>query len=171
MDKLVLLLAHGFGFGKAPKAPGTFGTIPGLLLFWICLIPGSVAGYFLVATSFIFASVFVCGRAEKILKLQDPGSIVFDEMIAIPFALSSWALLAASDRFPSITYFFSDGRWITLVLFLGLFRFFDIVKPWPVKQSQDAPGGWGVTIDDVLAAIYTTFAGFLLLRFIPALPR
>jgi phosphatidylglycerophosphatase A len=55
---------------------------------------------------------------------------------------------------PDVTYFVTGHHWLWLVAIFAAFRFFDVVKPWPIRQSQSLPGGWGITIDDLLAAIY-----------------
>jgi phosphatidylglycerophosphatase A len=51
-------------------------------------------------------------------------------------------------------WFLTEGRWKITLAILFAFRVFDILKPWPVGRSQRLPGGWGVTVDDILAAIY-----------------
>jgi phosphatidylglycerophosphatase A len=62
---------------------------------------------------------------------------------------------------PGLSDFFSTRTWpLTLGVFAA-FRFFDVAKPWPVHQSQSLPGGWGVTIDDVLAAVYVNLVVLL----------
>jgi phosphatidylglycerophosphatase A len=63
-----------------------------------------------------------------------------------------------NDHFPKPGQFFSAQNWhLTLIIFV-LFRLFDILKPWPVRQSQSLPAGWGITVDDVLAALYVAAA-------------
>ena len=162
MDKVVVWLAQGFGVGRIPVAPGTFGSVVGLLWFLLLLASGSL---WVFAAGMVFSiplSIWVCGEAEKILRQQDPGSVVMDEIIAIPICFLGWvlALYSASGKLPAPAYFLSAQMWPwTLAVFVA-FRFFDVLKPWPVKQSQALPGGWGVTIDDVLAAGYVNLAVF-----------
>lgn len=148
-------VARGFGVGNAPKAPGTFGTLLGFPLFALMIWPGELSTLIVGCIAATLVSVWFCGEAEKILKLRDPGSIVIDEIIAIPICYLGWAAwLSAGHEAPlSVDYFFVE-KWPTLIGIFALFRFFDIVKPWPVKGSQTLRGGWGVTIDDVLAAGY-----------------
>ncbi len=154
-DKFIMWLAQGFGAGRIPFAPGTFGSIVGMVWFALFLqlqSPVLFCGGIILS---IFLSVWVCGEGEKILKEKDPGSIVMDEIIAIPICFASWLLFLKFQKgfWPRPEYFFSEKIRMTAGVFL-LFRFFDVAKPWPIKQSQTFPGGWGVTIDDVLAAIY-----------------
>jgi len=155
-NAFILWVAQGFGVGRIPFAPGTFGSLVGLLWFAVLLLPGNPwfgLGGMLAA---IFLSVWLCGAAEKILNRTDPGSVVLDEIVAVPLCFAVWLVqyLARHGVLPEPGYFFSRDGWpLTLAVFAS-FRLFDVIKPWPVRQSQRLPGGWGVTIDDVLAALY-----------------
>lgn len=157
-NRFILWLAQGFGVGRIPSAPGTFGSLVGLLWFGVLLIPHSFEIYLGGMLAGFALSVWICGEAEKILKQKDPGSIVLDEIVAIPLCFF-WVILKHRTFDPVLTidaYWRPDGSiglLQTLMLF-GAFRLFDIWKPWPVSQSQRLPGGWGVTFDDLLAAFY-----------------
>ncbi len=153
---LILWLAQGFGAGRIPFAPGTFGSIVGLGWFALLLMTGDGALYAIGALTGIALSVFVCGAGERILKQKDPGSIVMDEIVAIPICFAGWVgIIFLKDGYlPGPEYFFSRQRWLLTLAIFALFRLFDVAKPWPVRQSQELPGGWGVTVDDVLAAVY-----------------
>jgi phosphatidylglycerophosphatase A len=136
------LVACGFGSGLAPVAPGTFGT----LFAWASFLPLSralpEAGLLaLIGVGFILG-VSACERTGKDLGVVDHGSIVWDEIV--PF----WLVLAITP---------ADWRW-QLAAFL-LFRFFDVVKPPPASHfDQKVKNGFGVMMDDVVAALYTLFA-------------
>lgn len=151
-EKLIVWVAKGFGSGCAPKGPGTVGSVVGIGWFaalllcpnFVCYCVGTVVG--------ILASVWICGRAERILDLKDPGSIVLDEIIALPVCFLPLVLKQA-PALPSVGHVFSE-QWVIVVGVFGAFRLFDIWKPWPIRQLQDLPGGWGVTVDDVLAGVY-----------------
>src|SRR2546426_9881919 len=164
-DRFILWIAQGFGIGRIPFAPGTFGSLVGLLWFAVLLLPGNPwfgLGGMLAA---IFLSVWLCGAAEKILNRTDPGSVVLDEIVAVPLCFAVWLVqyLARHGVLPAPGYFFSrDALPLTLAVFAA-FRLFDVIKPWPVRQSQRLPGGWGVTIDDVLAALYVNLLAALAL--------
>lgn len=162
-DKLVLWLAQGLGVGRIPKAPGTFGSGMGLLWFALLLAPGSLACYLAGSLAGIALSVWCCGRAEKILGQTDPGSVVLDEIAAIPVCYSGWVLTLYGQRqgLPSPEHFFSAGTWLKTFGIFVLFRAFDIIKPWPIRQSQRLPGGWGVTVDDLLAAVFVSLVSIL----------
>jgi phosphatidylglycerophosphatase A len=172
MNSFLLWLAQGFGIGRIPIAPGTFGSGIGLLWFWILLLPGNLWTFLLGTLLGLLLSVWLCGVGEKILKQTDPGSIVIDEIAAIPLCFLGWVsmLLFRSGTFPAPEYFLSRYVWpLTLGVFV-LFRVFDIWKPWPVRQSQSLRGGWGVTTDDALAAVYVNlvvmaaYAGTILFK-------
>jgi phosphatidylglycerophosphatase A len=152
----VLWVAQGFGLGRIRYGPGTFGSLGGLLWFALLLKTGSLLLFTLGALAGIPFSVWVCDRGEKILRQKDPGSLVMDEIIAIPICFFFWAWVVTRNTgsLPQPGYFFGSSRWMLALCIFALFRLFDITKPWPVSKSQALPGGWGVTVDDVLAAGY-----------------
>ena len=153
---LKLWIAQGFGIGRIPVAPGTFGSVLGVAWFGLLAWTGSFLLLLVGTVGGLLVSVWLCGEAEKILAKTDPGSVVLDEVTAIPFCFLGWACVAWREQgaLPGIEYFFSGTNWLWTAAVFVLFRIFDIGKPWPVRQSQRLPGGWGVTIDDALAAIY-----------------
>ncbi len=161
-----LFVAQGFGIGKIPFAPGTFGSILGLVWFAMLVATGNFWAYLAGAIEGIAFSIWLCDDAEKILGETDPGSVVLDEIIAIPFCFLPWVASQwwRYDVLPDVSHFFS-GRalWMTLGI-VALFRLFDIWKPWPVRQVQRLPGGWGVTVDDLLAAAYVALMSLAFVR-------
>ena len=112
------LLAFGFGSGLAPKAPGTWGSLAGLLYFGLFLESASI-GAILVATAIgVYFAVALCGEAEVRLGKKDPGEIVLDEFIVMPLCFLGWhACLAVACTLT------------TLLTGFALFRLFDILKP------------------------------------------
>lgn len=153
---MVLWIAQGFGVGRIPFAPGTFGTLVGVLWFLILVQTRSLPLVLIGCTAGFGLSVWLCGAAERILGKRDPGSVVLDEITAMPVCFLPWlvVLYQRNGTLPAAEYFLTgSSALVTLLLFAG-FRFFDIVKPWPVRQSQALPGGWGVTVDDYLAALW-----------------
>ena len=162
-NEISLWLAQGFDVGRIPFAPGTFGSLVGVLWFALLLVPGSLWLYVIGTLLGLVASVKFCGEAERILGESDPGSVVLDEIAVLPICFLPWVLLELwrANTMPQVEVFFSGhGLWKTVAIYL-LFRVFDIWKPWPVRQSQSLPSGWGVTADDVLAAIYVAAVSLL----------
>jgi phosphatidylglycerophosphatase A len=147
-------IAQGFGVGRIPFAPGTFGSIVGL--GWLAILLCAKAWPVFIAANLaaIALSIWLCGDAERSLQQKDPGSVVLDEIVAIPLCFAGWLAAAwwPQHLWPGVQYFWA--RWPSSLGVFALFRFFDVLKPWPVRQSQNLPGGWGVTVDDVLAAVY-----------------
>ncbi len=142
--------------GHLPKAPGTWGSavaIPAAVLSMILLSPLTMC---LVTVGLVFFAVWCCGQAEKVLGAHDPGCVVLDEFVAV-----LCCYLGPMLFFPHIAEMIRHADQIlttrTLILHVSvfaLFRLFDIWKPWPVSVSQNLPKGWGVVMDDVLAAGY-----------------
>ncbi|MCB1667655.1 MAG: phosphatidylglycerophosphatase A [Porticoccaceae bacterium] len=130
----VQLLAFGFGSGLSPKAPGTAGTMVGIL-FLPLLTQLSLLEYLGVVLLMALLGIYLCGKTAKLLGVHDHSGIVWDEMVglwlsmtAIPFSWS-WVLAA----------------------FL-LFRLFDIWKPWPIGYlDKHVHGGVGIMLDDIVA--------------------
>ena len=137
-DRLTLLLAEGFGLGRIPFAPGTFGSLWGILIGWgLWRTETSPVQRIAMCGALFILGIPICHRGAKLRNSKDPGSIVWDEITAFP-----------------IVYAFASLNWTSLIIGFGLFRFLDIVKPWPVKQFEKLPGGLGIMADDVVAGIY-----------------
>ncbi len=156
MNEFLLWIARGFGVGRIPIAPGTAGSLIGLV--WAALLLLTENFWIILAGTLLGLALCVplCNTAERVLQQKDPGSVVLDEIAAMPLCFLGWIAvrLWKTGVVPGPEYFLSGRIWpLTFGLFLA-FRLFDIVKPWPVRQSQSLPGGWGVTMDDVLAAVY-----------------
>lgn len=130
-------LALGLGSGCIRRAPGTWGTLAGLLLYSLLVgLPWPLYGVLLVLTFGL--GVYLCARTASALGVHDHPAIVWDEFVGI------WLALALQP---------TGGLWL-LVAFLA-FRFFDIIKPWPIGWlDRRMPGGLGIMIDDVVAGAY-----------------
>ena len=133
------LLSFGFGAGLFPRSPGTAGTLVAFPMYWY-LAPRLTEAMFLLVMIWAFAfGVWVCDKTGKELGVADYGGIVWDEIVA----------------FLLVLFFTPEGMVWQLLAFL-LFRFFDIVKPQPIRHfDQTWHGGLGVMFDDILAAGYT----------------
>lgn len=140
--------AFGFGSGLAPKAPGTFGTLAAIPIFWLIQDwSWPIYGLWILVTFAL--GVYWCDQSSKALGVHDHGGIVWDEMVGY------W-----------LTMFFAPPGWWWMLLGFVLFRFFDIIKPWPINVvDRKVAGGFGIMIDDVLAAVYAWLALQALARF------
>lgn len=155
-NRVLLWCAEGFGTGRIPIAPGTMGSVVGV--GWaVALIGLPHAWMWGLAVVFGAAvSVWLAGHAEGLLARSDPPSVVIDEIVAIPLVYLGWMMRvnAMNGGWSPAGHWNTGSTWLCLSLGFLAFRFFDVVKPWPVRQSQSLVGGWGVTIDDFLAAAY-----------------
>ena len=130
-------IATGLYLGKIPVAPGTFGTLLGLPLAWVCAHYLPPTGYMVGIVVMIAVSSISAELHERYTKLHDPGEIVIDEIVGF-----------------MITMTWLPQNWQTYALAFVFFRFFDIVKPFPIRQiDQRVKGGFGTTLDDVAAGL------------------
>jgi phosphatidylglycerophosphatase A len=169
-----LLLATWFGLGYLPKAPGTWGSIGAmalaLLMAWAnarnhAAIPplpanssfgasGLLPGSGEVAITFMITvmGVIVAGRSARYAQVNDPQWVVIDEVSGqlITYYLFFWIL---------------PLNWKSWLLGFILFRAFDIWKPFPARQLEHLPGGWGIMADDWMAGIYAAIVLRVALHF------
>jgi len=133
----VHILAFGFGTGLAPFAPGTAGSLLGVALAWLTLDLGLTTQVG-IAVAISAAGIWICGESARRLGVHDHGGIVWDEiagmyvtLLVAPYTMSAW------------------------ILAFLLFRAFDIVKPWPIRDlDHRLGGGLGIMLDDLVAALY-----------------
>ena len=130
-------IALGFGSGLAPFAPGTFGSLVGLGVA-LALAPLGLAWNLAAVLIAVLGGIWICGESARRLGVHDHPAIVWDEVAGMMIAM-----LAAPD-----------GWWGALLAF-ALFRLFDILKPWPIREiDHGLGGGAGIMLDDVLAGIF-----------------
>lgn len=140
-------LAMGFGAGLVPKAPGTAGTLVAVPLAWALQTLGTGIMLAVVAIAFVLG-VWLCDRVGRRLGVPDHGALVWDEMVGYGLAVA-----------------FAPRGWFWLLAGFVLFRVFDILKPWPIRQAdRHVHGGFGVMLDDLLAGVYTAACLELLRR-------
>src|SRR6266498_1118217 len=103
-----------FGIGRVRVAPGTFGSLLGLVWFVLLVASGEFWVYIAGTFGGLAVSVLVCGIAEKILEEKDPGSVVFDEIAAVPVCFLPWVTLGSLklQGLPPIEQFFTSRAWI-----------------------------------------------------------
>ncbi len=131
------LLSLGFGAGLSPWAPGTAGTLVAIP-FFLLLAQLPWYGYLLVVAVAFAAGIYLCQHTSDALGVHDHSGIVWDELVGY------WVTMIAVP-----------ATWPWIIAGFLLFRFFDIVKPWPVKVAdKQVHGGFGVMFDDLLAGLY-----------------
>lgn len=146
-DKFTLFMATGCGISLfVPFAPGTFGSLPGVALAYaVALLPVWVQIPACLALTLL--AIPVCGRAEAILGIRDDGRISADEWMLFPIAVVGLPLLSLP--------------WWAMVVFFGVVRLVDIIKPPPAKRLQSLPGGRGIVVDDLIANLYALAVNWL----------
>ena len=133
----VHLLAFGFGSGLSPVAPGTAGTLVAVPLVLGLMQFGFVVHAVCTGLA-ILAGFYICGESARRLQSHDHGGIVWDEICGY-----------------AVTMLAAPPRWYWLLAGFVLFRFFDIVKPSPIREADHSlSGGLGIMLDDVIAGVF-----------------
>ncbi|WP_051361771.1 phosphatidylglycerophosphatase A family protein [Solimonas soli] len=153
------VLAFGFGAGLAPRAPGTFGTLVGVVFFLVLLwLPWP---FYAAAILLLFAAgCFICGESARLLGVHDYGGIVFDEIVGYLIAAAPLICLAPAGV----------GGWaLGIGIAFALFRLFDIAKPWPIRVfDRHVHGGFGIMVDDAIAGLFAAAVLWALRRWLLA---
>lgn len=132
-------IATALGAGLSPIAPGTAGSLVALLPWWFLLRGLPLGWYLAVLVAGFLLGVWACGVCDRRLGVHDQGALVWDEVIGM------WITLFAAPA----------PWWWWMPVGFGLFRLFDIWKPWPVRLAdRRVHGGFGVMLDDVVAGVY-----------------
>ncbi|HVO67504.1 MAG TPA: phosphatidylglycerophosphatase A [Syntrophales bacterium] len=141
-------MATGFGSGLVPFAPGTAGTLVGILIY-LALSRLSWTVYLVIVVIITFLACYVSREAERIFEEKDPPHVVIDEIIGF-----QWSMFLIT---PTVLHVFAG---------FILFRFFDILKIFPAGYFQRSlPGGWGIVMDDVVAGMYGNITLLLIIKF------
>jgi phosphatidylglycerophosphatase A len=152
MKRPLMWLATGFGAGLSPLAPGTAGSLVGVL-FYLAMAGLALPLYLALVLVLAIIGIWVCERAGRALAVADHPSIVWDEIVGLLIAMAA-----------------TPPSWQGLVSGFALFRLFDILKPWPVGRiDRSVKGGLGVMLDDVMAGLYA-LACLQILRHTFAIP-
>tara|TARA_B100000768_G_C11186616_1_gene335366 strand:+ start:220 stop:708 length:489 start_codon:yes stop_codon:yes gene_type:complete len=145
----VCFIGLGFGSGLAPIAPGTFGTLAAIPIY-LLMQNLSLVTYLILTLVGFTLGVWICEQSAEWLGREDPGAVVWDEIVGY-----------------LITMIAAPTGWLWILTGFVLFRFFDIVKPWPISiADKEIHGGLGIMVDDVIAGIFACiliqFAYYLL---------
>lgn len=141
---VVVNLATVGPVGRIRRAPGTWGSVAGLLYFTVLFAQASPWMLILWSALGLWLAVGICGEAEFRLGLRDPGMVVLDEFMAMPLCFVAWRWLPGA---------WTAQPWAVFLAGFALFRLFDVAKPLGISRLQHLPGGWGVVVDDVAAAL------------------
>ena len=144
-EKIAFVLSTWFGSGLVPFASGTCGTLAAVPLILLLDSLGIRDNVLTVLIAVVIA-VWSSGRTRVLLGKSDPSEVVIDEVVGLLLAM---ALLPKT--------------WLALCLCFVLFRFFDILKPFPIKQLETLKGGFGIVMDDLFAGLYACAGTWLIL--------
>jgi phosphatidylglycerophosphatase A len=153
VDTAILFIAEGFGSGRMPVGPGTWGSLLGV--GWLVLllrIPDPIWAT-LAALLAVGIAIPICSRAERILGREDPGSVVLDEIVAVPLTFLGPLIVLGTWPLSSGVADLAHRFWPEWVVGFLAFRLFDIAKPGLIRRVQNLHSGWGVVADDILAAL------------------
>jgi phosphatidylglycerophosphatase A len=149
LNSLAKVIATALGAGYSPVAPGTCGTVVAVPLAW-ALAPAPLWQFLVITLTVTLVGVWAAATADRAWGTHDSGRIVIDEVAGY------LVTVALVDR----------TNWIALAIGFVVFRFFDIVKPPPVRWlDENLPGGWGVVLDDVAAGVMGAAVMFALAHF------
>ena len=144
--------ALGFGSGLIPFMPGTFGSLAAIPMLWLTATLSQPI-FIAITLTFCLVGIWFCGKTADDMGVHDHGSIVWDEIAGM-----------------YITFLFLPISWIHLTLGFLLFRFFDILKPWPIGPvDKNVHGGAGIMLDDILAGLMSCACLHCILFLIPGL--
>lgn len=151
-DQCLLWIAQGFGCGRMRPAPGTWGSAVGLAWAALLVLACPPSLFWILSIAAVPPAIWICGQAERILGETDPSSVVLDEIVAMPFCFCPWLLKATDFLAGTVNRDRAHPEPTIFLVAFVLFRFFDVLKPPPIRQLQRLPGGWGVVVDDLVAA-------------------
>jgi phosphatidylglycerophosphatase A len=137
IQRPVCFLGLGFGSGLAPRAPGTVGTIAAIPIY-LLMQNLSLMTYLVLTVIAFIVGIWICQKSADWLGKEDPSAVVWDEIVGY-----------------LVTMIAAPQGWQWVVLGFALFRFFDILKPWPISLAdKELHGGFGIMFDDVIAGIF-----------------
>jgi phosphatidylglycerophosphatase A len=141
--KFVCAVATLGPLGSRLPAPGTWGSLAGLLYFMLLFRHSRWEVVFAWSVLLGYIAVAFCGDAARRLGRKDPGEVNLDEFAVMPLAYLGWRAGYVAEL----------PEWGALLAGFGLFRLFDILKPFGIARLQRWPGGWGIVADDFAAAL------------------
>ena len=135
--RVQLALATAAGIGYTPVAPGTAGSLPGLLLYWGLVRLWGYPAALIAVPVLLLLGIWCATAAERHFGRNDPGPVVIDEVLG-----------------QLVTLLFLPPTLMHLALGFFVFRVLDVFKPYPANRLEKLPGGSGIMLDDLAAGIY-----------------
>ncbi len=140
------LFSTGFFMGKIPFMPGTFGSLVAIPVGYLCTFLPFYAGWIIFGLIFFFG-VYLSSRYATISGIEDPSCVVIDEVAGL-----------------LLFYLIFPFKPVYIIAGFLLFRFFDILKPFPVSFFDKIKNGWGIMLDDIAAGLYAVLVWFIVLK-------
>ena len=140
------LFSTGFFMGKIPFMPGTFGSLVTIRVGYLCTFLPFYAGWIIFGLIFFFG-VYLSSRYATISGIEDPSCVVIDEVAGL-----------------LLFYLIFPFKPVYIIAGFLLFRFFDILKPFPVSFFDKIKNGWGIMLDDIAAGLYAVLVWFIVLK-------
>ena len=150
-DYLALTIAT-CGVGYLPLMPGTFGSVVGVVIFLLLVQRMSLVVLVVLIAVITIAGIWAASRTEELSGRKDPGKVVVDEVAGQMIALLPLTIYAVTP--------------LAVMISFMLFRFFDIVKPYPAGRLEGLKGGFGIMCDDLVAGVYAAAIASVILRFV-----
>ena len=141
-SRVILSIARLGPLGSKLPAPGTGGSLAGVFYFLLFFSHLDFLQTILLTAAASYVAVAFCGEAEIRLGKSDPGEVILDEFVAMPLVFLGYNSLKGAT-----------SEWIVLLVGFILFRIYDILKPFGITKLQKLNAGWGVVIDDLVAAL------------------
>jgi len=157
------LLTSCFGLGRLPLAPGTWGSLPVVVIFGLmCQFHLSGPSILIVMAALVLAGSVICVKfapaAIAATGKNDPGEVVADELAGQAITFLVIPLLGPETLSSGQIWLITAGGFL-------LFRLFDIAKPCPIRRLEKLPEGWGVLADDLMAGVYAAIVLQIIIRF------
>ena len=171
LDRVVYWLGLGLGSGLPRRAPGTWGSVGGLIIAIPLLSLGFIP-FFIITILSCIIGIWICGRTSELMQGHDDPHIVWDEWAGIWITLLPFSYILDTDKISSADNFWqtlSQGSSITaLIIAFILFRFFDIIKPPPIGWADKrVAGGLGIMLDDIIAGVMAAALWVIVMMVLP----
>lgn len=165
-DTVIYWLGIGLGSGLPKRMPGTWGTLGGLFVGILLLYLGFWLFLFITVSASVIG-IWICQRTSELMQVHDDPHIVWDEWAGIWIAMLPLAYFQPTYQILTTNHIIFNNLLFLLIVFV-LFRFFDIVKPFPISWvDKQVSGGLGIMLDDILAGIMAMIVFYPIVAYYP----